>query len=221
MSKVVIIGTGKTSDIIYEYLKNEYEIIGFAENGASNIYDINQGLPVYELNDLSNKVDMEETQLFVAIGVSKLNTTRQRIYENLRNDGWKFVTYIHPRATVASTVTIGENCIVMEENVIQDYVTIGDNNILWSGNHIGHHTRIGNHNFISSHVVISGNCKIGENNFFGVNSCIGDEVTVGNYNWFSPLTSSVKNVGDDTLFVMPKPEISKISTKRYFKVEVE
>ena len=106
----------------------------------------------------------------------------------------------------------------MEENVVQDFVDIGNNNILWSGNHIGHHTWIGDHNFISSHVIISGNCEIGDNNFFGVNSCIGDEVTVGNYNWFSPLTSSVKNVGDEQLFVMPKTEISKVPTKRYFRV---
>jgi UDP-3-O-[3-hydroxymyristoyl] glucosamine N-acyltransferase len=118
-----------------------------------------------------------------------------------------------------NTAKIGEHCFIMEENVIQDYVSIGNNNILWSGNHIGHHTHIGDHNFISSHVVISGSCTIGNNNFFGVNSCLGDEVSVGDFNWFSPLTSSVKDVEDENLFVMPKTEVSKVSTKRYFKVQ--
>lgn len=215
MTNLVIVGTGKTAEIVYEYLKDVYTIVGFAEeNPTTNTW---RNLPVCNLEELS--LNYKGALLFVAIGVSKLNTVRQRIYEKLRSEGWNFATYIHPRATVASTATIGKNCIVMEENVIQDFVDIGNNNILWSGNHIGHHTWIGDHNFISSHVIISGNCEIGDNNFFGVNSCIGDEVTVGNYNWFSPLTSSVKNVGDEQLFVMPKPEISKVSTKRYFKVQ--
>ena len=215
MNDLIIIGTGKTADIVYQYVKNDYNILGFAEESPKQAYCNTK--QIYNINQLSHFFN-KGVLLFVAIGVSKLNTVRQRIYEQLRNEGWKFTTWVHPRATVAPTATLGENCIVMEENVIQDFVDIGNNNILWSGNHIGHHTWIDDHNFISSHVIISGNCRIGNNNFFGVNSCIGDEVTVGNYNWFSPLTSSVKNVGDEQLFVMPKPEISKVSTKRYFKV---
>jgi len=217
MNKVAIYGTGKTAEIVHQYLKNEYEVVAFLENNST--IKNKHNIPVVDDYTFDKRIP-----IFVAIGVNKLNTLRQNVYLRLKREGYKFISYIHPRATVASTVTIGENCIVMEENVIQDYVTIGDNNILWSGNHIGHHTNIGDHNFISSHVVISGNCKIGNNNFFGVNSCIGDEVSVGNYNWFSPLTSSVKDIGDEQLLVLPKearPVVAKSSTKRYFKVEMD
>jgi sugar O-acyltransferase (sialic acid O-acetyltransferase NeuD family) len=218
MSKVVIIGTGKTSEIIYQYLKPTHDIIGFADSNPSSFTEPRTRLPIFDIADMKEYHWADSVLLFVAIASGKLNTIRQIKYEQLKKDGWKFLTYIHPRATVASTVTIGENCIVMEENVIQDFVDIGNNNIFWSGNHIGHHTSIGHNNFISSHVVISGNCKIGDNNFFGVNSCIGDNVEIGNFNWFSPLTSTTKNIGNDTLFRMPKSIISEISTKEYFKV---
>lgn len=215
MQSVIIIGTGKTAELVYEYLKDSFNVLAFAETSPQQFSF--KDLPVFSLEKLK-AFDRSSIKLFVAVGVNKLNTVRQNLYLDLLDDGWDFITYIHPRATVASTARVGKNCIVMEENVIQDFTTIGDNNILWSGNHIGHHSTIGSHNFISSHVVICGNCVIGNNNFFGVNSCVGDNITVGNYNWFSPLTATTKSIADDNLLVMPKTEISPLSTKKVFKV---
>jgi len=215
MQSVIIIGTGKTAELVYEYLKDSFNILAFAET-TPRVLILNEK-PVFSLEKIKS-FDRSSIKLFVAVGVNKLNTIRQSLYLDLLDDGWDFITYIHPRATVASTARVGKNCIVMEENVIQDFTTIGDNNILWSGNHIGHHSTIGSHNFISSHVVICGNCVIGDNNFFGVNSCVGDNITVGNYNWFSPLTATTKSIADDNLLVMPKTEISPLSTKKVFKV---
>lgn len=206
-----IVGTGKTAELVYQYTRNIY-VTSFADAEKVGQQFFNR--TIIHPNDIP-----KNSTIFIAIGVNKLNTIRQRVYEEFKQKGYKFLTYVHPNATVMNTAKIGEHCFIMEENVIQDYVSIGNNNILWSGNHIGHHTHIGDHNFISSHVVISGSCTIGNNNFFGVNSCLGDEVSVGDFNWFSPLTSSVKDVEDENLFVMPKTEVSKVSTKRYFKVQ--
>jgi len=210
-----IIGTGKTAELIYQYTRNSY-VIHFADEEKVGQRFFNR--TIIHPNDIPKL-----STIFIAIGVNKLNTIRQRVYEEFKQKGYyKFLTYVHPNATVMNTAKIGEHCFIMEENVIQDYVSIGNNNILWSGNHIGHHTHIGDHNFISSHVVISGSCTIGNNNFFGVNSCLGDEVSVGDFNWFSPLTHSVQNIGDEQLLVLPKearPVVAKSSTKRYFKVQ--
>jgi sugar O-acyltransferase (sialic acid O-acetyltransferase NeuD family) len=215
MQSVIIIGTGKTAEVVYEYLKDSFNVLGFAETNPKELFW--QDKPVFSIKTIDS-FDKNTIKLFVAIGFNKLNTIRQKLFLDLESDGWDFITYIHPKATVGSTAKIGKNCIIMEENVIQDFTTIGDNNILWSGNHIGHHSNIGFHNFISSHVVICGNCTIGNNNFFGVNSCVGDNITVGNFNWFSPLTATVKSIGDENLLVMPKTEISAVSAKKVFKV---
>ena len=217
MQSVIIIGTGKTAELAYEYLKDSFDIIGFAETNPESIFY--NHLPLFSIDHINKSFNKKLVKLFVAVGVNKLNTVRQKLYYDLLNEGWDFVSYIHPRATVAPTAKVGKNCIVMEENVIQDFTTIGDNNILWSGNHIGHHSNIGSHNFISSHVVICGNCTIGDNNFFGVNSCVGDNITVGSFNWFSPLTATIKSIGDDNLLVMPKTDIAAIPARKYFKVQ--
>lgn len=218
MQDLIIIGTGKTSEIIYEYLKDEYNIIAFAETNPEKDYWNNTFIPIYSIDLINNSINKTKVKLFIAIAFNKLNTIRKNLYFELLDAGWDFISYVHPRATVMKNVAIGKNCFIMEENVIQDFVSIGDNNIFWSGNHIGHHSNIGSHNFISSHVVICGNCQIGDNNFFGVNSCVGDGISIGNYNWFSPMTSTVKSLQDENLLVMPKTEISPLSTKKVFKV---
>jgi sugar O-acyltransferase (sialic acid O-acetyltransferase NeuD family) len=95
-----------------------------------------------------------------------------------KEKGYRFVTYISPRATYYKT-PVGENCFILENNVIQPFVTIGNDVTLWSGNHIGHHSVIKDHCFISSHVVISGSCCIEENCFLGVNCTLRDNIKIG------------------------------------------
>ena len=216
---LVIIGTGKTSEVIYEYLKHEYNVIGFAEDRTTlEVHSLYKYLPVFPLDHLDYHVDKTTTKLFTAISFAQMNNVRTNIYRKMKTNKWQFITYIHTKATVAENVYIGDNCIVMEENNIQSFTNIGNNNIIWAGNHIGHHTNIGNNNFISSHVVISGNCNIGNNNFFGVNSTIGDSVTIGNYVWFSPCTMTIKDISDYTLLKGPKPVIHEKTTEEFFNL---
>ena len=35
MNKVGIYGTGKTAEIVHQYLKNEYEVVAFLENNST------------------------------------------------------------------------------------------------------------------------------------------------------------------------------------------
>lgn len=206
--ELTIVGTGKTSEVITQYfIKTGIEIKAYAEpNPSKNSF---LGKPVVSVNLIYTE------DVFIAISSTRLNTVRQQMFDYL-NSKHTLISYVDKNTTVASTATIGKNCFIMEQNNIQDFVNIGDNNILWSGNHIGHHTSIGNHNFISSHVVISGNCKIKDNNFFGVNSYLGDDVEVGNYNWFSPTTGTIKSIGDNQLFLPPRPVVHSKTTQEFF-----
>jgi sugar O-acyltransferase (sialic acid O-acetyltransferase NeuD family) len=104
---------------------------------------------------------------------------RTRLYQATKRKGYECVSYVSSRAFVWRNVEIGENCFIMESNVLQYRVRIGNNVVLWSGNHIGHQTIIHDHVFISSHVVVSGYCEVGESCFLGVNSCIANNVRIG------------------------------------------
>lgn len=178
---LLIFGTGTVAEVstFYFNVDSDYEVVGYIEDDQSFIKEPEfLGKPIFKLSNVQTKFNPKDIEIFVAIGYQNSNKTRQQRYEMLKNLGYTFATYVSSRASVYTEI-IGDNCFILEGNVLQPFVEVGNNVILWSGNHIGHHSTIGSHVFVASHVVISGKCHVGEGSFLGVNCCIHDGVTIG------------------------------------------
>jgi sugar O-acyltransferase (sialic acid O-acetyltransferase NeuD family) len=178
---LVVIGAGEQAEIAYEYFTRDSAetVVGFAVEGEFLDRRELYGLPVVALEEVESHFPAERHAAFVAISSTKLNRVRTRLYEQVKERGYSFATYVSSRAFVWHNVEIGENSMIFENNVLQHRVKVGSNAVLWSGNHVGHQTRIEDHCFVSSHVVISGFCTVGRSSFMGVNSCVADYVTIG------------------------------------------
>ena len=179
--KLVIVGDGEFAEIAYQYFTHDspFEVVGFSVEASFLQRNSLFGLPVAPFEQVETVFNPAEHRVFIAVTHTQLNRVRRRLYRAAKQKGYTPVSYVSTRAFVWHDVTIGENCFVFENNVLQYHVRVGDNVILWSGNHIGHRSVIGDHCFLSSHVVISGHCEIGESCFFGVNSAVGNNVKVG------------------------------------------
>jgi sugar O-acyltransferase (sialic acid O-acetyltransferase NeuD family) len=180
MARVIIIGDGETAELAYEYFTHDspHEVVAFAVERAYAKRERLFNLPVVHFEEIDDHFPPRDYEAFVAISYTKLNRVRARLYREVKRRGFKCVSYVSTRAFVWRNVEIGENCFILENNVLQYGVRIGNNVVLWSGNHVGHQTVVRDHNFISSHVVISGYCDIGESCFIGVNSCFADRTIV-------------------------------------------
>jgi len=157
----------------------------------------------------------------VAVPFTNLNRLRTRLYHETKNKGYELVSYISSKAFVWRNATVGENCFIFENNVIQHHVNNGNNVILWSGNHVGHRSVIKDNCFISSHVVIAGNCEIGENCFIGVNSTFNDELKVGKDCFISSGTLVIKNALEGKIYKGSPAKASSVDVYRYFNIERE
>ena len=185
MNEIVIVGVGEIAEMAFEYFSvdSPYRVVAFAAE-RKYLDKISRrdsemfGLPVVAVEDLPQKFPPQKYRAFVAMGYGRLNHDREKLYNFVSRAGYDFVSYISSRAFIGVDVTIGKNCFILENNVIQRKVTIGDNVFLWSGNHVGHRSIIKNHVFFSSHVAVSGFCEIGEYCFLGINSCIADRVKI-------------------------------------------
>lgn len=180
--KIILFGTGNIAEVAYYYLSriDNYELVAFTkEKNYVRENETKFNLPVVNFNILETIYNPDEYYLFAPFGATNLNKFREKIYNKGKEKGFSFITYISPDAKIY-TENIGENCFILENNVIQPYVSIGNNCILWSGNHIGHHSVIEDHVFITSHVVISGNCLIKKYSYLGVNSSLKDGIIINN-----------------------------------------
>jgi len=180
MSKIIIVGDGETAELAYEYFTHDspHEVVAFSVERAYAKKDHLFGLPVVYFEELEQSYTPAEFKVFVAISYTQLNRVRTRLFQQTKQKGYGCVSYVSSRAFVWHNVEIGENCFILENNVVQYAVRLGNNVVLWSGNHIGHQTVIHDNVFISSHVVVSGYCQVGENCFLGVNSCIANNVKI-------------------------------------------
>lgn len=178
--KLIIIGAGETACLAYEYFTfdSEYEVTAFAVNKDYKS-DVNFcGLPVVEVESLSELYSVDEYYVFVALAGEKLSKNREKLYLEVKTMGYRFASYISTRAFIWHNVEIGENCFILEGNVLQPFTRVGNNVFMWSSNHVGHRSVIGNNCFITSHCVIAGFCTIGDNCYIGINASIADNVSV-------------------------------------------
>jgi sugar O-acyltransferase (sialic acid O-acetyltransferase NeuD family) len=183
-AKIVIVGDGETAELAYEYFTHDspHEVVAFCVEREFAKKDQLFGLPVVAFEEVAQLYPPAEHKAFVAISYTQLNRVRARLYQGTKLKGYECVSYVSSRAFVWRNVEIGENCFIMENNVLQYAVRIGNNVVLWSGNHVGHQTVIHDNVFVSSHVVISGYCEIEANCFLGVNSSIANNLRIARDN---------------------------------------
>ncbi|MBE0492605.1 MAG: acetyltransferase [Sulfurospirillum sp.] len=216
MKKVVIFGTGDISQIAHLYLSEDdsYEVVAFTMDKEYIKEDTFFGLPVVAFENLEEKFSQNEYKLFIPLGYTKINKLREQKFIEAKEKGYSFITYVHPKATVASNANIGENCFVFEDNTIQPFVIIEDNCILWSGNHIGHHSTIKANCFIASHVVISGGVEVGENSFVGVNATLRDHIKIGKSNVIGAGALILGDTEDSKVYMAAATEVSRVPSNR-------
>lgn len=177
--KVIIFGCGNIAELAFYYLRDDsdHQIVAFTQHQSFIKEETFMDLPVVAYESIQEIYPPEEYYLFAPFSATNLNKLRKNIYNEGKNKGYNFISYISSKALCFSK-DIGENCFILENNVIQYRVKIGNNCILWSGNHIGHHSVIKDHVFITSHVVISGMCVIGDYSYLGVNCCLRDNLII-------------------------------------------
>ena len=181
MKRLVLIGAGEFAEIAFQYFSHDsdYEVAAFSVDAEFIKSPELEGLPIVPYGELLDRYPPSDYDVFVAIPSTQLNRLRTRFYNDAKQKGDRFATYVSSRAFVWRNAKIGENTFIFENNVIQPFVTIGNNCVLWSGNHVGHRSVISDNVFVTSHAVISGYCNIGESSFIGVNATINDHVTIG------------------------------------------
>lgn len=179
-NKLVIFGDSLFAQVAYEYFTHDspYEVVGFTVSGEYLVQESFCGLPVVAFEEVEGRFPPTEFDMHIALVYMQMNAVRRRFYEAAKAKGYTLASYVSSQAFVWRNVSIGDNCFIFENNVLQPFVEIGSNVVIWSGNHIGHHSSIGSHTFIASHAVISGSVTVGEDCFIGVNATICNDLTI-------------------------------------------
>jgi sugar O-acyltransferase (sialic acid O-acetyltransferase NeuD family) len=180
MSQVVVFGNGMVAKLAHFYLTHDsaHDVVAFCVDREHARTDTLLGLPVVPFDEVVGRYPPTSHRMFVAVGYGRMNKFREERYNQAKALGYELISYISSKSTIWPEAVIGDNCFIMEHNVIQPFTRLGNDITMWSGSHVGHESVIKDHCFISSQVVISGMVTIEPNCFIGVNATIRDQVTI-------------------------------------------
>jgi sugar O-acyltransferase (sialic acid O-acetyltransferase NeuD family) len=127
----------------------------------------------------------EATQMKGEVGVIAVgdNLTRSRLARLLK--GWKWITIVHPKAWVHSSVQLGPGTVVFAGGIIQPNVRVGAHCIVNTGATVDHDCVLDDFVHVAPGVHLGGNVFLGEGVLVGIGGviipgrCIGEWSTVG------------------------------------------
>ncbi len=178
---VIIIGAGGQARVIIDILKSQtnkfIKIVGIIDKKIKENETVHN-LPILgNLEEIDNIITTRNIR-GVAIGVGD-NRIRADYYQKMKNKGLELINAIHPSASIAESVKMGDGNVICREAVICTDVDIGNNTIINTGAIIEHECQLKDHTHIAPGVNIAGRVIIDEGSFIGIGSTIIEKIHIG------------------------------------------
>lgn len=178
MQEILVFGAGGHGKVVFDILAEAglYRVTGFVDPAKAG--QAHCGLPIFA------SIPKSCTAGIVAIGD---NWRRSEAVAETRasHPTFRFVSAIHPRATVARDVKIGDGTVVMAGAVINPGTVVGAHCIVNTGATIDHDSTLGDYSSVAPGATLGGNCGVGEYAAISLGAklihriSIGDKAVVG------------------------------------------
>src|SRR5688572_1033903 len=125
--KLYIFGTQNFADMAHYFFTEDsaYEVAGFTVDARYLDATSFKGLPGIAYEELLLSVKPEDADLFVAVGVGKINMLRAQTVARVQADGYRLASFISSTATVPRDQVVGANTMIMDHANIHPHVRIG------------------------------------------------------------------------------------------------
>ena len=168
--RIIIIGASGHGKVLADLaMKNEYEIIGFLDDGkaAGEIC----GFPI--LGNVKKCLEYQgQCEFVIAIGN---NAVRKRIAETY---SLKWATLIHPTAVIGMNVEISEGTVIMANAVINPGAKIGKHCIINTAAIVEHDNFINDYVHISPNAALAGTVSGGEKTHVGIGAGVRNNLGI-------------------------------------------
>lgn len=200
---VVIFGNMLSASLAWYCLLHDspYKIAGFTVDEAYLASSHFEGLPLVPFETLEAHYPPEDYRLLIPMGFQKINGVRRARYEQAKQRGYTFASYISSRASVWPDLQVGDNVLIYEHAIIQPFARVGNNCIIRSGAHVSHHCHLGDHVFVSAEVALASSCHVGDQAILGVGAVLRDGLRVAERSFVGAGAVLVADTEADAVYV--------------------
>tara|TARA_X000000950_G_C13742520_1_gene589172 strand:- start:305 stop:967 length:663 start_codon:yes stop_codon:yes gene_type:complete len=215
--KLIIYGNGRIARIIYQYVKNQFEVVSFTVQDDLLSQATLEGLPIRPFENIEHELTPADHAMLIAVGYVQMNGIRRQKYEEAKAKGYTLANYVHPSVHRHDDVSIGEGNMILDQVSIQPGARLGNNNFIWSNVVIAHGCTIEDDCWVTSGVTIAGDTTIKSGGFLGVNSTIGHNLTLGEQNFIGANALVTKSTGPNEAYIAPGAEKIRLDSHRFLK----
>ena len=147
-----------------------YECIGFLDDDQHRWGQEIWGVKV--LGPLESATNYPDAYFVNSIGSERNFRQKAGIIAKTGLPPERFVTIVHPTASVSRMATLGKGVVVLQHVTISNQVSIGNHVIILPNSVISHDVVIGDYSCITGGVCISGMATIERDCYLGTNSSI-------------------------------------------------
>jgi len=178
MKPVIVIGGGGHAKVVVATLRElGAEVLGFTDTDPRRA--ALAGLA--RLGGDEAVLDYPPAEILLAQGLGSVQPAalRAQVFGKFKDLGYSFITLVHPAATVAADVEIGEGTVVFAGSVVQPGTRIGSNAILNTRCSVDHDCTIGPHVHIAPGATLSGGVMAADGCHIGIGAAVIQGISIG------------------------------------------
>lgn len=157
--------------------KGEFEAAGFADDSEELQGRTIVGLPVLGPVDVAGELD--EHGVVVTVGNPRSFDVKRSIVGRLGLDRSRYVTLVHPTASIGSQVAMGEGTVVLAGCVATQGVTIGRHVAMMPNVVLTHDDEVGDFAILGAGARLGGGVKVGEGAYVGSGVSVRESILIG------------------------------------------
>lgn len=217
MKKIIIFGAGQTAEIVTRYFEadSDHDIAAYAVHADHLERETLFGRPVVAFETIEQTHPPDEFDMFVAASYRDNNHLRAAMYDAAKQKRYRLVSFVSSKVCAPVDFECGENCLVLENQVIQPFAKIGNNVFVWGGVVLGHHSVVEDHCWLTSGASVGGNTTIGAKSFLGLNCTIGHMISIGKETFVGASTLITKSTEDCGVFIAKDTEKYMLDSRRF------
>jgi sugar O-acyltransferase (sialic acid O-acetyltransferase NeuD family) len=181
--RVVGLGAGGHAKVVLDILSfyDEFQVVGLTDADPGRVGQRVLGVPILGADDILPRLRAEGVEgAFIGLGSVGDGRARCELFELARALGFHIVNAVHPHASVARSVRMGEGVAIMAQAALNPDVVLADNVIINTGAQLDHDCQVGSHVHVAPGAHISGGVRIGDHVHIGVGATIIQGIHVAN-----------------------------------------
>jgi sugar O-acyltransferase (sialic acid O-acetyltransferase NeuD family) len=137
------------------------------------------------------------TSCIIAVGD---NSTRRQIRESLGAHA-RFVSAVHPRATVADSAQIGAGAVVLAGAVVGPYARVGEHCIINHNAVLDHDSVMGPFSSLGPGALVGGGCQIGAGAVIAIGAVVLHGLEVGDGTIVGANSTLTRSAGAESIYI--------------------